>query len=263
MSKDTPVQANLAEMLARFLNKQAQAQTDGLAEFEAGAEVTAYEAGPVQPIDAALAWEEAVAALCHLGPSTGGGRHWAPPPHWVSLVAAHEPAVALAFCVGNFPQLVRNFHLIKQQGELAQFLPRARQAAPMTGLIHWGQQVAAQKHVPHMLVAVGVLRLAKNFNEADAYVRAHDAAIPKEWRAAWDNEKAALTWHQGQAETARAQWHALEPSVPVWFNRGMAELFLGDAAAARVSLNEVIRELPEASAWYHLARLYLTLGTMR
>ena len=80
--------------------------------------------------------------------------------------------------------------------------------------------------------------------------------IPAEWRAAWTNEKAALAWHQGQTESARALWSAMEPSVPVLFNRGMAALFLGETAQGRAALDEAIARLPESSAWHHLARLY-------
>jgi hypothetical protein len=52
----------------------------------------------------------------------------------------------------------------------------------------------------------------------------------------------------------------MEPNVPGLFNRGMAALFLGDGAAGRAALNEVVSQLPEQSAWHHLARLYVLLG---
>ena len=40
---------------------------------------------------------------------------------------SHEPAVALAFCAGNFPQLVRNLHLILQKPNLAELRPQLDQ----------------------------------------------------------------------------------------------------------------------------------------
>jgi hypothetical protein len=51
--------------------------------------------------------------------------------------------------------------------------------------------------------------------------------------------------------------------VPVLFNRGMAALFLGDAAEARTCLNQAVQQLPEESAWHHLGRLYLALAESR
>src|SRR5947207_978075 len=113
MSHETPVQPKLADLLTGFLNRQAEAQAAGLTAFDPAAEVPPYEAGPVQPIDARLAWEEAIAVAAYYRPGLES-KTWQAPPHWPTLVAAHEPMVALAFCLGNFPQLVRNFHLILQ-----------------------------------------------------------------------------------------------------------------------------------------------------
>jgi len=262
MSHETPVQPKLTDLLARFLNKQAQAQTDGLLDFDPKAEVTPFEAGSVQPIDAQLAWEQAVAVAGHFQPGIDTGT-WSAPPHWVGLVAAHEPVVALAFCLGNFPQLVRNFHLILQKAKPADLQPSAGRQVPVPALVDWAQNAAAKKKFPEMLLALGALRLAKNFEQAAGYVKANDAVIPQEWRAAWTNEKAALAWHQGQTEPARALWNAMEPNVPVLFNRGMADLFLGNTSRARTNLNEVVAKLPETSPWHPLARLYPTLGKIR
>ena len=106
---------------------------------------------------------------------------------------------------------------------------------------------------------MGALRLANNFSQAEALVKSCDAHVPSEWRAAWNNEKAGLAWHRGNTEAARALWNAMEPNVPVLFNRGMAELFMGATAAGRAALGEAVAKIPEHSAWHHLARLYLLL----
>jgi len=102
--------------------------------------------------------------------------------------------------------------------------------------------------------------LAKQFEQADAVIASLDKDVPATWRAAWANEQAALGWHRGDAETARRLWSAAEPTLPVRFNRAMAELFSGNAAGARTLLQDVIPQIPENSAWHHLARLYLTLA---
>jgi hypothetical protein len=259
MSHETPTQPGVTELLARFLNKQAQAHASGLAEPGTSAEVTPYEAGPVPHIDATSAWQEAVAVAPFFQPEADT-KKWPAPPHWSSLVSAHEPTVALAFCLGNFPQLVRDFHLILQKTSLTGFLPSAGRPVPVPALVDWAQQVAAARQYPHVLLALGALRLARNFKQAAAYAEANDALIPREWRAAWNNEKAALAWHQGQTDSARALWNTMEPNVPVLFNRGMAELFLGNTVGGRAALDQVIAALPESSAWHHLARLYVLLA---
>jgi tetratricopeptide (TPR) repeat protein len=260
MAHDVSGQPNLTHLLARFLNNQAAAHAVGLAGLDVGAEVTPYEAGPVQPIDPTLAWHEALAAAGYLNPDADAGK-WPPPPHWSNLVSGHEPVVALAFCVGNFPQLVRNFHLLlRDKGNRAASAASSARPLPVPALAEYAEQAVANKRYPHMLLAVGALRLAKQFDQAERFVQASDALVPDEWRAAWDNEKAALAWHHGQFDKARSLWRAMADSVPVLFNRGMAEVFVGNAAAGRAALTQATSALPETSAWHHLARLYVLLG---
>jgi tetratricopeptide (TPR) repeat protein len=114
---------------------------------------------------------------------------------------------------------------------------------------------------PQALVAVGVLRLARRFDEAGRLLARSDT--PAEWRDLHANEEAALAWHAGRAEEALALWQAQEPAVPVLFNRGMAALFLGQAAAARPALAQAVEALPETSPWHHLGHLYLALASSR
>ena len=102
-------------------------------------------------------------------------------------------------------------------------------------------------------------RLAKQFDRAEQI--AQSATIPVEWSGAWHNERAALLWHQGKADAAIAAWTAQPASLPVRFNLAMAGLFTGKNVKA--DLENVMAELPERSAWHHLARLYHTLSAMR
>ncbi len=256
---ETPVQPTLPELMARYLNQQAGAHAAGLAAFDPSGEVVPFEAGPVQPVDPRPAWEEAVAVL-PLEHKKSSGQALAAPPHWPNLVAAHEPVVALAFCVGNYPQLLRNLHMVLHKANLTELRPQGGRPLPVPALLEWAKEVAANKQFPHMLLAVGALRLAKHFDEAADYLRTHEKSAPAQWRAAWANEKAALAWHRGQAEEALSQWQAQEATVPVLFNRGMAALFLGKTADARAALTEAVAQLPEAGGWHHLGRLYLTLA---
>ena len=64
-------------------------------------------------------------------------------------------------------------------------------------------------------------------------------------------------------DEARALWESLSDGVAGLFNRGMAALFCGEAAAAREPLEKALAQLPEGSGWHHLARFYLTLAEIR
>ena len=260
-------QPALADLMARYLSRQADAHAAGLATFDPTGEVMPFEAGPVQPVDPRPAWEEAVAVLPFFRAVESKAQSPAlstPPPQWASLVAGHEPAVALAFCVGNYPQLLRNLHLILHRAKLTDLRPQHAPAVPTaglhTGLQEWAKETAARNGFPEALLALGALRLARQFDDAAALVKAHEAQVPAEWRDAWANEKAALAWHRGQGAEALAFWQAQQPSMPVLFNRGMALLFFGKPADARAPLTQAVAQLPEAGAWHHLARLYLTLA---
>jgi hypothetical protein len=259
MALETPVQPNLTDLLASYLAKQADAQAAGIATFDG--EVNPYEVGPVQPLDAKLAWDEALAVLPFYGAAPPARRQ--APPQWSQLVAGHESIVAIAFSVGNFPQLMRNFHAILAQPNLVELRPFVGRSSAATELLPWVEEVAKKKQLPQMLLALGTLRLAKQFDAAENFSRVHDAGIPAEWRTGWENEKAALAWHNGRFEDARKIWDALEPTVPVQFNRGMAALFGGDTQTGKQHLTAVIAKVPTASAWHHLGRLYLILCDLR
>src|SRR5438093_4986823 len=253
----TPVQPNLSSLLARYLERQADAHASGLAASDVG-DVVPYEVGPVQPIDARPAWEAAVAVAKFYG--LAEAKPWQAPPQWAQLVAAHEPETALPFCVGNFPQLVRNFQALSQARNLAELRPApAGRAVQAPTLVEWAKQASAARQFPRVLLALGALRLAKQFDVAEELIQANDAQVPPQWRAAWANEKAALAWQRGDFDGARAQWASQPASVPVLFNRGMAALFCGKPAEARPGLTEAVAQLPETSAWHHLGRLYLTM----
>lgn len=258
MSNDTSVQPNLGDLLARYLEKQADAQAVGITTFDG--EVIPYEVGPLQPLDPKLAWDEAQAVLTFHGKASSARRQ--APPHWAQLVSSHESIVAIAFCVGNFPQLVRNFHQVLTQPNLSEIQPDAGRPVAVD-LSSYVAEAGQKKQYPQMLIALGALRLAKQFDAAAEFIRTQDASIPAEWRNAWENEKAALAWHAGRSEEARKIWDSLEPTAPVLFNRGMAALFARDSAAANQHLTAAVAQLPPSSAWHHLGRLYLTLAELR
>ncbi len=259
---DTPVQPSLSSLLGRYLQQQAEAHAMGLGITDLHGEVRPFDVGPVQPIDPRPAWEEASAAARCLG-LVVETQAWQAPPQWAQLVAGQEPAAALALSMGNFPQLVRNLHLLMQQPVLSSLRPVGGSPIVAAGLREWTRQIAQKGQFPQTLLAIGALRLARDFEHAGALLHAQEAVVPAEWRAALANEKAALAWHRGDLEEARNLWNEMPLSTPVLFNRGMVALFSDQPQEARTHLSEAVAHLPEAGAWHHLGRLYLALAEMR
>ena len=238
-----------AELFSQYLQRQAAAQAEGLGFAATSDEVEPYDGVPVQPVDPKRAWEDALAVLPHLVPSAPA---LSVPPEWPALVAAQEPAVAVPFCLGNYPQMVRHLHPL-----LGHHLPAIRVAPPRPAsptLRDWAQRT---RTFPQTLLAAAVLRTAGDFDTAADLLRTDGGA---EWQALSTNEQAALSWHRGDAEDALRQWQTLGESVPALFNRGMAQLFLGQPREGRELLHRAVAQLPETSAWHHLGQLYLALA---
>jgi tetratricopeptide (TPR) repeat protein len=254
-STGRPTPPRLSDLFARYLKDQAEAQARGLGYPEPAGEVEPFEAVPVQPVDPALAWVDALAAADLLAP--GAATQWQTPPDWPTLVAAQPPALALTFSLGNFPQLVRSLHPLLAGGDLSALRTGGGRVAPPPALLEWTRGV---RDYPELLLAAGVLRLTGRFDEAADLL---SRPAPAEQQAAQGNEAAALAWSRGRADEAAALWDAQAESVPVLFNRGMAALFRGDPAAAREPLRRAVEVLPETGAWHHLGRLYLALASAR
>src|SRR4051812_40417925 len=100
-----PSVPSVSDLFASYLRKQIDAHAAGLGQAEdALGDAVPHEAVPVQPVDPALAWNDSLACARLLSPAKAA---FEVPPEWPPLVARQEPAVALAFALGNFPQLVR------------------------------------------------------------------------------------------------------------------------------------------------------------
>ena len=255
-------QPSLSALLTSYLKRQVSDQMQDLGHAEPLGRVVPFEAVPVQPVEPRLAWEEALAVLPHFQ-LAGAADGLAVPPDWPTLVAAHEPEAALPFCLGNFPQMVRQLPVLLQAPDLAP--RRATAVSPLCppSLRHWASQAAQKPPFLQTLLAVGVLRLARYHDLATELFRQHRGRVPADHRRAWANEEAALAWSCGQFEQAAALWQSQAESVPILFNRGLADLFLGRAAKARTWLIQATARLSDESAWYHLGHLYLALAEMR
>lgn len=248
----------LSELFSQYLQRQVSAQEQGLGFPEPGEEVQPYDTAPVQPLDPKLAWDEARGVLRSFV-GLPAPRTWPVPPDWPQLVTGYEPAVALAFCLGNFPQLVRDLQPLLAGGDLTAWRPRAQRSLATSTLAEWANR---QAEPAHQLLAAGVLRLAREFDQAALLLRKVAAAGP-EWHKVKANEEAALAWHAGTPAEALALWQAQEATVPVLFNRGMASLFLGQPAEARIHLSQAVAALPDNSSWHHLGHVYLALADAR
>src|SRR4051812_47721286 len=97
---------SVADLFANFLKKQIDAHAAGVGHAEPVGDATPFEATPTQPIDPALAWEDATAAAKLAGAQLALDA----PPDWPSLASRQGSAVAVPLALGNFPQLVRDLH---------------------------------------------------------------------------------------------------------------------------------------------------------
>jgi tetratricopeptide (TPR) repeat protein len=244
---------SVTDLFANYLQKQINAHAAGLGQPEPFGDAEPHEAVPVQPVDPALAWKDAVAAARLL---IGDSVELDVPPEWPPLVARQEPAVALAFALGNFPQLVRNLHPLLSGVPMA-LRDGPREAVPLPGLIEWSQGASSDAE---KLLAAGVLRLARQF---DAAAKVLDFAPPPALAELHRNEQAALAWHRGDAEKALALWQSQPDNAVSQFNSGMALVFLGRNDEAVAALSAAVGLLPETSAWHHLGQLYLALARGR
>lgn len=249
---DANSQPALAQLLTSYLRRQGTSQVD------LGGEVVPFEAAPAQPVDAALAWREATTVLWQFRPRAAVDVEM--PPDWPGVVAAHEPAMAVACSAANFPQLVRDLHPLLNVQDGTTPRPAVTRPVAVPGLLAWAEGTANAKSYPERLLACGVLRLTGAFDRADELLA---AVSPPAWQPARANEEAALAWHRGRFDEAAALWQKQRDSAPVHFNRGMAALFLGRPDDARAWLAKAVAALPETSGWHHLAGLYLALTETR
>jgi tetratricopeptide (TPR) repeat protein len=255
----TPLQPPLAELVRVYLRRQAALEAHDPMIVETGEEVMPFDAAAAPAFEPRRGWEEARAAARLLGREEVGA--WPMPPDWLTLGATYEPPLAIAIALGNSPQMMRNPQPLLGAGRLAELRPQSGHSLPAPG--PWaGQQFGQQVSNP-MLLALALLRLARQFDLAADLIEKHQSSVPAEWQSLWANEVAALAWHRGEAAQALNLWEAQPASVPVLFNRGMAYLFDDRPADAKPALTEAVRQLPENDAWHHLGCLYLALADVR
>jgi tetratricopeptide (TPR) repeat protein len=249
----------LADLLARYLGSRVNAPVR-----DAAGEIEPYEVASGLRGDPRTAWDDATAAV-RAQQASPAPLPLTPPAEWAGLTETAPSAAALPFAAGHFAQQVRDLTPLLQAEKLSALRPAApAPAAPAsTALQNWAFQAARQHGLPSALIAAGVLRLAGQTGLAGQLLTEVKAKCPGEWRTALANEEAALAWAEGRWADAAERWLTLPVSVPVLFNRGLADLFLDRPAEARASFRQAIAQLPETSPWHHLAELYLALAELR
>lgn len=253
---------NLSELLTRYLHQQASAESAGLGHRTVAGDVVPFEAVPAQPVEPRVAWSAAL-EVTHYWKPLPAPAFTSPPPGWADLVAEQPSVPTVPFCLGNYPQLVRDVTPLIEEADLNKLVLAPSTPIAVPSLQSWSQRVIRERDPAQLLLLLSALRLARQFGEAERLLQSERADMPAAWQPALANEASALAWHQGHAEKALQEWEGQAGSVPVLFNRGMATLFLGRSRAARTSLAQAVEQLPEESTWHHLGKLYLALAEMR
>ena len=251
-------QPSLADLMVRFLAKRSDAAAAAVETAEG--EFEPHEVAAGFRVDPRTAWTDAVTALNSVA---GSPKTPAPlPPDWGTMVAQPVPAFAVAMAAGNFPQRVRDV-----QPLLAKFVPSSLRpgTTPITGLglgglRTWIVRETKKRQPLPALLAAGVARTIGDQEWAAELLKDAQPLCTGDMKASWENERAALQWHSGESAEALAAWNAMADTPAVLFNRGMANLFLGNAKEARAALAKAIDVLPEDQGWNALARLYLSVA---
>jgi hypothetical protein len=248
---------DLSTLFRQYLEKQTTARVTGVAET-ASAEVVPFDAVPLQPVDPKAAWSAALDAARFYG--TGATPMPPVPPSWPQLVAQSQPELALPFCLGNYPQLVRTLAPFLGPTELIRLRPIGSRARRQVSVDEDPLPLNATNHPFQVLLNGALLRVMKEFDRAADFFRTHAKKVPAEYQAAWANEEAALAWQRGRAREAQESWESQADSPPVLFNRGLAAVFSDRTADASSLLKKAISQLSDDSPWYHLGSFYIAVA---
>jgi hypothetical protein len=244
-------QPTLADLMTRFLASRSDAAAAAVE--SAGSEVEPHEVAAGFRVEPRTAWADATALL----PGTS-----APPTDWAALVGLPVSVYAVPMALGNFPQRVKDVSPLLGRFDPTALRPStvATPAPGLSGLRTWVVREAKKRTAESALLAAGVARAAGELDWAAELLADAEPLCTGDDRARWENERAALAWHRGDAADALARWEAMPDSPAVRFNRGMTLLFLGRYAEARTELTAAVEALPEGSGWRDLAELYRTLA---
>jgi tetratricopeptide (TPR) repeat protein len=243
---------SLSDLTLRLVSR-----CEGGAELLTG-DVVPHEVAVGFRVEPRLAWTEALAALSCFGRDIHAS---AMPGEWAGHVARQSSEAAVPMALGAFPQRVNDVAPFFRSESLESLLPNNTVSTPLSVRWNaWERSLTAKGDAGSLLLAAGVCRAIGDFDRASAIL---EQVAPIETSAVLLNEQAALLWQRGRRDQALAVWNAAEPTPPVQFNRGMAELFLGRPDRALPALRAAAQALPEGDGWHHLANLYVALAESR
>jgi hypothetical protein len=229
-------------------------------------EVIPHQAATLLAVDPRTTLQEAVESVNYLAGDKLVARFQfatqKAPPGWGSLIRGLDDLFAVPMCLGNFPQMVRDVTPFLSGAALSSLREKPGRPVEAPELAEWGRKMLGKGKLPEALFAVAALRVARQVEQAAELLSAVERAWSDAPANVLVNEKAALAWHRGDVAEAGRLW-AMHPdanSPAIRFNRGMAALFADQPREAAAFLMQAVVELPEASAWHHLARLYLVLA---
>jgi len=253
---------SLGELLARFLHSQAEAEFEMIP--EAG-EVELHQPSGLLGPDARTVLGDALEpAICLLDGAASASLRKSevkPPAEWQGLVRNLEPRPAIACCVGNYPQLVKDFTPLLALESVDALRPQPGRPVDFFGVDAWAEERLARHRPAEALFAVGMFRLGHQFDKARDLLDRVREVTGSSWKPLLDNEAAALDWSQGDLERAAEAWarHPAADNPVILFNRGLTALCLEEPNAARL-LERAANAWPDRNAWRHLASVYFTLS---
>jgi hypothetical protein len=239
---------SLKDLTARFLAAKAAHATG---DPEDGGEVTPHEVAGGFRTPTKLTWDEALAVFRLFGVEP---EKLATPPEWAAFVNLEAATLGVPLAAGLYPQRFRQL-----PGQLADGARPHTLSAPETqpgfpALRGWIRKAMGSRSATTLLVASGVAAVLGDHQEADAVLSSAEAHCSGPWRAAWENQKAAVLWLTGRHDEAARAWASQSDRPAIEFNRGLAALFGSKPAAA--PFQAAAAGLPESSGWSHLAKLY-------
>lgn len=216
-------------------------------------EVEPYQATPINWVEPALLWSDALAVAKHLLP-TKAAETFAPSrfplsSDWSQLVRGLAPQTFVFFALGHAPAMVR---------DVTQWLaPRSTADAEEGNVIPWSPTQDLRREPRDLLMSQACARLGGSMEAAKAWIE--QAEFPADWASLVANERAVLHWARGDRDTARRGWEALPVSPVRDFNLGLAALVDGSSEAATRHFSAAAAKLSDTDPWHHLALLYLTV----
>jgi tetratricopeptide (TPR) repeat protein len=236
-------------------------------------EVELHQAASLALVEPRQALQDATTAATWLldKVSAAAFRSLQMPPGWALLVRNQEALCAIPFCLGYYPQMLRDVGPLLAGNARAALLAAPNQSAAMTDVVAWAEAKLRAGRWAESLFAVAVLRSWGQHDAARKFFGAVAQFVPASWDVLVQNEKAALSWSAGDRQGAANLWAEVASqktgasraaSTPVLFNRGLAALVAEQFEEARKFLSQAVESLPDGSAWHHLGRVYVSLASV-